>query len=453
MPSIFDIGIAALIKKGKHLPIEIISSEIIPGSQSFKTSIHQNIGDGDNYEFMGFGEERIQIKIYCKNKETYNELINFLKDGSSFLLSAGDVWEETQSVNLDGPISTENYYKDGACTATLNITTAKNINDTDASKLDRLDYLFGLKLEKLLKAKSFAEKMFDYGKAAFDFTSNTNKKVGTVTNQIAVMAAGITNATQGLASASTIITNPISSVKNSVSQVIGGVSGMITSFQNAINAIRQIPDNIDGFIDAISSIGDQLNSLFDFDDPNDTLKYNTTLLQDVALAIINPDFSQDNPAIPEYDPEVDTNQNPTSAPEFFLTSVKSDNSDALSIIMLGSILITIYQNAAKINRWNKTDLDKLRKTTESIYDFINAKDLTFDFRLQLDLARNSFFDLFKTLYDRSIKTILVEIVEPRLLADIIYSVNGNLDYYNETKQLNSIVGTTVDTDILVIGND
>ena len=454
MASIFGDSTAKLIKNGRNLDIQIISSETLPGSQSFKTSIHQNIGDGDNYEFMGIGEARIQLKVYCATKEDYNKLIDFLKDGSSFLLSAGDLWDENQSVNLDGVISTENYYK-GWCLASLNITTARNINDTLESQIDRLGYRNTLKeLSKTASGpKAFYEKMFDFGRSAFSFVENTNQRVGEITNRVSVIAAGMTNITQGLASSSTIITNPISSVKNSVSQVIGGVSGMITSLQNAIAAIRQIPDDIDGFIDAISSIGDQLNSLFDFDNPNDTLKYNTTLLQDVALAIIDPDLSQDNPAIPEYDPEVDTDQNPTSAPEFFLTSVQSSNSDALSIIMLGSILITIYQNAASIDKWNKTDLDKLRTTTESIYDFINGKDLTFDFRLQMDLARNNFFDLFKALYERSIKTILVEIVDPRLLADIVYSVNGNFDYYNETKQLNGIVGTTVDADILVIRND
>lgn len=454
MASIFGNDKAKLIKKGKNLDIEIISGETISGSQSFKSSIHQNIGNGDNYEFMGIGEARLQIKLYLATKEDYNKLIDFLKDGTSFLLSAADLWDENLSVNLDGLITTENYYK-GWCLAVLNITTARNVNDTIDSQIDRLGYRNTLKeiTKGVSTAKTFYEKMFAFGKSTFSFVENTNQKIGGTTNAIAVYGSAITNITQGLASASTIATNPISSVKNSIAQVIGGVSGMITSWQNAVAAIKQLPSDIEGFIDSISAIGDQLNNLFNFDNPNDTLRYNTTLLQDVALAIIDPDLTSDNPAIKERAPDVTTDQGATSAAEFFLTTIESGNSDGLSVMLLGSILITLYQNANKIDKWNKTDLDRLKITTERIYSFITTKDLTFDFYLQLDLARNDFFELFKLLYERAIKTIIVKIETPRFLSDIVYSVNGNLDYYNETKQLNGIIGTTVEEDIEVIRND
>ncbi len=431
-----------LIKNGQELEINIISSDPFSGEQAVKNVIKQTVGDNNISEHIGKGDEKIRLKIYCELQQDYIDLVNFVSDGSSFILAC-NFFSSLVPVRLEGGISHETYYE-GWCVATLSLTTALDPY-SDLNLISYANNLLGSKLGATASSKKdFLDKLRNFGKNTTDFVSNTNQKIGAVTNTVAVYSAAITNIANGVASSSSIITNPISSVKSSLSQVIGGVSGIVSAMANAINAIKQIPDDVDQLVDTFLQIGDQLNGLFNSENSNEDLKQSCEFLQTVADSIINADLSADNPSVYSGD---------SVSAEFFLSEIKDRNNETISVLILASILINLYENAENIDKWNSISLEKLRSSTEAIYTYINSFKIDSEVSFQLDLARVRFFQIFQNLYKTSLKVITVKITEPSHLLDIIYSVNGNLDYYDETKQLNNIVGTTVYKDIQVISND
>lgn len=436
-----------IVKNGVNFPIEILSGEKIPRTDTFKNNVHKIIGDQDRFEFIGKGDTKATLPLYFKSKEEYEGFLRFIEDGNSFLLSCN--FFPFVPVSIEGNVTFESYYK-GFGVAKVNITTAVNIN---RNKFANLRDIKPKRVESTVeRKKELLNKLRNFAKSTFDFVQNTNQKVGKVTNTVSVYSSAIENSAQGLASVSTIITNPLSSINNSASRVIGGVKGVVTALQNSVSAIRQAPSSIDNLIDDLLSIGDSLNNLFDLGDPNTNNKYNNNLLTTCANSVIDSNNSPNNNSIPEYDPENSDPNNATNAPEFFLTSVEDSNSDPIDILLLSSILINIYENSDNSSDWNKVDLEDLRTKTETIYNYIISKNIDSDSKLQLDLARNNFLNLFITNYNNANSIIEVQIISPTYLLDVVYSVNGNLDFYEETKKLNNIIGSTVENNVLVISN-
>ena len=66
---------------------------------------------------------------------------------------------------------------------------------------------------------------------------------------------------------------------------------------------------------------------------------------------------------------------------------------------------------------------------------------------------NNFFSIFKILYVDSLKVIEISVPETAMLSDVVYSINGNFDYLEDTKRLNNIIGMAVKGTILVVRND
>ena len=423
-----------LVKEGIELPIEIISDAPFTHEQVFKTQIHSTIGKNNSYEFIEKGDRKLEIKVYLENQNEYDQLIAFFEDGKPFLLNAP--FFPLEPLNLDGNISSEPHYK-GFSIATLRFTTAENVNFTT----DNL-FILGVNSETLPSEKTFLEKMQDFGKKTFDFVGSTNQAIGKVTNEIGAYADAMTNITQGLASSSSIITNPISSITSSANQILGGVNGFITSIYSGINAIRRLPSDIDDFINGLTATGSRLNGLFDLGNASDNAKYNTEFLLEVGNAIVDVDIAnlQDNPAV--------VNGEFTDV-EYFL-NIKNKNSSAVSSLILCSILINIYKNIDGINRLSQKDLDNLRERTEKIYNKVISNEISTDLTLQLDLLRTQFFKIFRRLTDNALKTYFYRVNEPEFLVDIVYAVNGNLNYYEETKKLNNILGDLVFDSVEVV---
>jgi len=433
-----------LIKNGNSLAVNIISDESFGLEQTYKTTVHKTVGDKDIFEYIGKGDEKLKVKFYFELQDDYQDFIDFIDGGQSLLLSCS--FFPLVPLKIEGSIQREKYYT-GWCIATVSFTTAV---DPSLNELGLLNYAAGVLAntsETPYAKKDALASLFNFGKKTFDTVSKGNEFVGAVTNNISAYSSAITNVLSGLASGSSIITNPISSVKSSVSQIIGGLSSVISAMQDVKNAIAQLPNDLDNLLDTFSQLGDQLNDLFDLGDNNENLKYNTTFLEQVSDALLTIDISTDNLAI------VNSEENYTAS-ENFLSSLVDKTNEVLSVLALSSILLNLYENSEKINKWNALDLERLRKKTEAIYAYLISFDLSSDLRLNLDLARNSFFNIFKILYANAYNVVEVEVNEPETIYNIVYSINGNLDFLNETKQLNNIVGSIVDNKtIMVISND
>ena len=430
-------AITRLWKNGVSLEIKIVGSEELDITDNFKTVVHQAIGNKDFYEFVNKGDQKIVLPLYLASKDDYDDLIDFLSDGKSFSLESGDI---SAIFSLDGGLKSTRSHLDGSYLTTLTLTSATDpdfkgileiggIAETPFSKPSTLDTI-----------RSWANK-------TIDFVSNTNGAIAGFTGKFEEYSVAITQLTGGIASSSTIITSPINSIRNSASSIIGGVAGIVSSIGTAINAIKQVPTQVQDLIDSILDIGDQFSNIFNLDNKADQVKATTNFLIDVGIALIEVDKQPlsgkvitEDPYSVSYDMEI-------------IISSDDKNIEILSVLILSSILLSIYEQSSQITRWNKTDLDNLLKQTETLFSYIMAKNIDTETRNKLNLARNSFYRSFRALYDNASNIITINVDNPTFLSDVVYSVNGNFDYYSETKKLNNIIGSVVQGEIQVISND
>lgn len=422
--------------------LDIIGNLPLLKEREVKSVVHRTIGDDNSYERIGIGDEQTTIPIFIDRKSSFDALVDFFSDKRPFIFSyQGDL---SQPLNLVGNLR-EELFTDGSGEMTLVFTTAQSKEDLP----------YGIPISDLPTDppdQTWLDKLKTYGQNVFDFTSKKNEKIGGFTSTISQYASALENIGNGVGGMSSIITTPINSIKSSVSRVTGGIQAAISGFQNAIQAILSVPDVIDGIIDQFLAIGDQLSSLFDTGTKDNQIKQSTEFLGNVAEEFISVSGEQSKTSPDIYYEVTDDDTGEVSVefrPENILDQT---NNVAISVLLLSSILIAMYQGAQQIGRWNTTDLDNLRDKTESIYNYISSHGIPSDIQYQMDIARSQFFATFKILVQKAIKTVDVYLNMPRFLADVVYDVNGNFDYYSDTKKLNNIVGEVAEGKITVISN-
>lgn len=432
-----------LYKSGIALDLMVLGSDELSLNENFKTIVHKAIGNKDYYEFSGKGDQKLSFKTFLEDKNAYNDLINFFEDGKPFILELQDI---KAPFRLDGDIKSTKSYQDDSYVAELNFTSAQEPdfeNNIDISGLGGIAETLGNKKTALDKLKNWA-------KNTIDFVSNTNGAIAAYTGKFQDYATAINQLTGGIASSSSIITGPLSSVNSSLSSIIGGVSSIVSSIGTAINAIKQVPDDIDAMIDSILAIGELFSNIFDSDNKQDQLKTTCNFLISVGSTLT--DISEQSLTT-----KIISDDSVTYSviydPEIALTSENDKNIEVLSVLMLSSILLAIYSQAIQVTRWNKRDLDAVLAQTEALFRFITSKEISGEIRSALVASRNAFFRSYQPLYNSAAKVVTLKLDEPRFLADVVYSVNGNFNYYQETKKLNNIIGSVVQGTVEVISND
>lgn len=433
---------ATLIKNGTPFDIKVIGTEDLSIDEGFKDTIHSILGDRELYEYIGKSDQKINLTLFLKDKEEYDSLISFFRDGKPFAFRVADF---DGIYNLNGNIKSRKSFYDGSYISEVNFTNAENLEALGG--LFQSNELLG-PFQSNSGKSDWLKSISDFANKTIDFTGSTNGSVAAYTGRFQEYATAINQVTGGIGSSSTIITSPLSSVRNSTSSIIGGVSSVVSSLGTAINAIRQVPDQISNMIDSILDIGEQFSNIFDNDDKSQQARQTTSFLIEIGDSLVEV-------AQKPIDIKVVT-QSPYSIvfdPELLVSTIGNKNIEVLSILMLSSILLSIYEESMQVSDWNTKDLDRIMTQTEILYNYITSKEISNDVRSNLVYARNSFFRSFKAVYENALKILVVEVREPNFLLDVVYSVNGNFDYYLETKKLNNIVGSVVQGNIQVIAND
>lgn len=432
-----------LYKSGIALDLMVIGSDELSLSENFKTIVHKAIGNKDYYEFVGRGDQKLSFKVYLEDKNAYNDLLNFFEDGKPFILELQDI---KAPFRLDGAVKSTKSYQDDSYISELNLTSAQEPdfeNNTDISGLGGIAETVASNASTLDKLRTWANK-------TIDFVSNTNGSVAAYTGKFQDYATAINQLTGGVASSSSIITSPLSSVKNSISSIIGGVSSIVSSIGTAINAIKQVPDDIEAMIDSILAIGELFSNIFDLDDKQEQLKTTCNFLITVGTSLTE---VAEEPLTTKVVSDDSLTYSVSYDPEITLTSENDKNIEVLSVLMLSSILLAIYSQATQVTRWNKRDLEAILSQTETLFRFITSKEISGEIRTSLVAARNAFFRSYQPLYASAAKIVTLQLDQPRFLADVVYSVNGNFNYYQETKKLNNIIGSVVQGTVEVISDD
>lgn len=448
-----------LYRDNVRLDINILAGDGIKITENFKNTVDKSIGDRNYYQYIGKGDQKISLTLFLESKDKYDELISFFEVGTEFALELGNIF---RTYNLDGDlevnrsligaknkITNKPSLDDGSYIVKVNLTSATNFDYDEVGFLGA-PYIAGSDSNK----SSILARIKSWASSAIDFTGNTNSQIASFTGKFAEYATAITQLANGIAAGGSMVSAPISSVKNSVSSVIGGVSSIVSGIGTAINAIKQVPDDIDGLINAMLDVGEQFSNLFNSSNKSDQVKTATDFLIETANTLIYTDSQTISQRVVTdesdsysvaYDPEIIIEDKSTNN-----NGVK--NNDIISVLILSSILLALYEQSTLLTRWNKKDLDGLLKQTETLYEYIITKNISSDVRNALMLARNNFFTSFNALYKTATNIVTVTVLEPKFLSDVVYSVNGNFDYYTDTKKLNNILGSIVQGEIQVISN-
>lgn len=428
----------------KGLDLNIIGNIPLSREKEIKSIIHKTIGNDNSYQKIGDGDLQISIPIFVASNDEWDEIVDFFTVGKPFIFVYRGSFSEP--LNIVGNLK-QQFYMDGVGEMNLIFTTALSKEDLPSGHpINKL-------LDTLPNKKSWLDKLKKMGENIFDFTSNVNEKVGGFTNSVAQYAAALNNIGNGVGGASSMITGPISSVKQSVGSVLDGIGAAITGLGNAINAIKSLPSEIDGMIDAFLAIGDQLAGIFTNGSKSDQAKQAAEFLGEVGEAFIAVATAQT-----EISPNVETEVVLDNGevvkefrPELFIQS--KENNKATSVLLLSSILLGIYRSIEDVSRWNQNDLENIRNRSEAIYNYISSQEIPSDLQFEMDIARSGFFKLFIVLKANALKIVEVRLNTPKFLFDVIYEVNGNYDYYYDTKKLNNIIGGIVETDtVRIISN-
>jgi hypothetical protein len=409
-----------LLKEGflNYLEINVVSDAPLDEKNNYKAVVNRNIGNNDTFQYLGIGSTEISFNVFFKDEKEYYEFYNFVKVGEQCIIICSffpavpinilEFSEVTKYFNFFGSIK-------------ITITDALNpALNTDNLFGSYLDYLNTEKASGADK-KSLFDKMTQMGEKIFKFVGGLNEKIAKFTGAINDYANAISNICQGIASSQTVITAPLDSVKNSVDVVLGGVSAVFNAFSAIKNTVINTPNDVKAIMDRILLMGDTFKDLFKSGNKKADLEYSNNFLQDVSNTILKNDFNED------------------IAGDSYNANDLRDRNDCFKVFILTSLIIGIYENTNEIQSMNLIDLQKLRNNTEKIYNYIISKRFaTNDFKMQLDLFRIAFYKQYNYLYNNSQKIVEINCLLPTSILTIVYKVNGNLNYLDDTIKLNNI---------------
>ena len=137
-----------------------------------------------------------------------------------------------------------------------------------------------------------------------------------------------------------------------------------------------------------------------------------------------------------------------------LTKELSLLEELLEITSKKEHLANLEEKISEMGIVNLLSLNYYKNSFEKAYLYITASDvIDSDLRRQLDLCKIRYFRTYHNLYEKAVKVREIDIKKPTSLHSIVYNVNGNLDFFDETMQLNNIVNAGfVSGKILVLYN-
>lgn len=425
-----------ILRNGQYIEIPVNILEFFNKEDERKTVIHKNLGDTDTFEFLGNGSHEITFPLIFKNKDEFEEFNDFVKNPKPFIIASNITDLDTYY----SFVKFSNYKIDyqNFINVDFLITNAKNVlQKSDETDTLTLLFLLSNKRNGSGGKKNFLAKLKDFAKKTSDFIGNVNEAVSKITNTIAEYSETFSSIANGIASASTIVTNPINSVKNSFDMINGGIGAIINGFSNAISTITSLPGDVENFFSQLIQTSLSIKDLFKSGIKDSDLQETTLFLQSVADNLV----------------EIDFNENIIG--DSFNNEVLRQNNDVFKCVILSGVLSGIYDQISDMSNWNTLELEKTRKTTEKVYNYIASRPfIDNDFKYELDLLRNNFFRSYKILYQNSNKIIEIDVLKPDSIFNIVYKVNGNFDFVDEAIQLNNVINTGfVAGKVKIITND
>jgi len=411
---------------GEYIDLNIISSESFSDTTTLKTQVHQTIGDYDIFERIGLGATSIKVPLYFATEEEYISFKLFVQNSQMTLVRSNF---RNLIVNVIGDLS-PSYTNNGNYIVTVEFTTALDPSQSIDFDINIFSYDIGSKKTFIDKLRLSAEKIIT-------FVGNANAKIGSFTNSIELTTALINNNAQALAASQSILTTPINSIKRTVENIVDSISTVTQSLNNVVFIAKTTPSEIGNIINSVINATESLFAIFAFDNQNEQTKMNATFGSSILNAIYDINFTEEI---------FGSSQNVLEIMQL---------NEMLKVLFLCGLLINLEETVGNIDKISLVDLDYYKTSFNKSYAYVASKDIIDqNLRTEMELCKIRFFKVYGNLYAKSIKTIEVNIEIPTSLHTIVYNINGNLDFFNETMQLNNIVNVGfVSGKILVLSND
>ncbi len=440
LQDLLESGNISLNRKDKNDFIEL--KVVDKGFNTIKQDINYksvvNDGLGNSYlENLGKGADFWSFTAMFNSQDEFSDFKTFYEKQQPFILIS-PFYPELE-IPLNFSYISELTYDSRSpekTTIYVDITITNAIYESEDIYEETIANVIS-RYKKKVKKKSFLDRMKDLAKKVSDFSGNVNEKVSSYTNAINQYATTFNQVCQGIASSSSVVTGPINSVKDSLGLVIGGFGGILNGLYEAKNAIENIPSDINNVIDQLSSLGDQFKNLFKSgEDYNQDITYNTQFLQELGDSTVDKDFNEG-----VYGDSENSN-------------AIRDNNDSLQFLLLNGIISGLYENLELITSWTLVDLDSIKKTENKIYNkLISYSFIDSQYINDLNLVRANFYFVFSNLYKNGNKIVEYNANNiPVSIYNIVYSINGNFDFLEETIKLNNITKPFVSGKIKVISN-
>lgn len=411
---------------GEYIDLNIVTNNDFPENTPLKTQVHQTIGNYDVFENLGIGATSIKVPLFFQSEEDFIAFKLFAIGNQMTLVTQN---KRNIIVNITGDIGVLYTYF-GQYTVNVEFTTARDPSQTTDFDINIFSYNVGSKKTLLDKLKSASGKILS-------LVGNVNAKIGTVTNTIELTTSLINNTAQALASSQSILTTPLGAIQRSGANIVEAISSINQSLSNISFVIKTTPSNIENIFTGITSATESLFNVFSSDDQDEQIRMNVNLGCDVIDIIYNTDFNDDIYGSSEN-----------------VLELKKQN-DMLKTLFLCGLIANLEEKISEINSTSLMSLNYYKASFEKSYFYIISNEVTDpDLRWQVELCKIRFFRTYNNLYSKATKVIEVNVDIPTSLHTIIYNVNGNLDFFDETMQLNNIINVGfVSGKILVLSND
>lgn len=410
---------------GEYFDIKILTSEPFKDNIPLKAQVHKTIGNYDLFEWLGVGATSIRMQLCFLTEEEF-EAFKFFALGVQMTLVRRDF--RNVIVNIVGDLSIAYTYY-GYYVCDIEFTTAKDPLQSIDFYINVFTYDVGSKKTLLNKLQIALQKIIS-------FVGNVTEKIGAFISSIEAVTALINNIAQALASSQSILTAPLNTIKRSGANITDAISTITQTLQNIPFIIKTAPTEISSIFTNISAASQDLFNVFSAENPDEEIKMNLNFGCDTINLIYNADFDKDI---------YGNSQN--------VIELRQSN-DMLKILFLCSLIANLEEKISEMGIVNLLSLNYYKNSFEKAYLYITASDvIDSDLRRQLDLCKIRFFRTYNNLYQKAIKVREIDVKKPTSLHSIVYNVNGNLDFFDETMQLNNIVNAGfVSGKILVLYN-
>lgn len=399
---------AFLRSENQYLEVLVEYEAQYQSSYEGKSTIHELIGNSNLYEYGGKGSTTIKRTFITNNLQDYQSLHDLLTSGLE--LEFQDNLQPAIRVNVKQNfqiLQAMGFWK-----ITIEFTTAPQRNKAIFQAIPAQTIKsIGLKT-------SFFDKLKNFAKKVINFKTQANDKIQSVSNYLNKAQSMNLQIAGQIASSATML----DIIPNAIEDTTTSISIINASFTRLISKIQNTPGRFDDIFTDLTSTLANFGSVLNTNNKSKDAELNSDGLKDILAQNL----------------KLNSNEN-TIGNSNRIKEIQNTN-EAFKIVNLATLLFEFYSTVGKIDTINSIKLESYKATAENVYKYISESPLIDNEFLQdLNKSKSAFINDYQALSKIANTIIKVNVPSPKPIYSIVYQVNGNLDYLQETIELNNLI--------------